>query len=104
MYSWGSSLILTILGAVMVLASGTFLYTRLTRRKTFQQLKPEHDPRKDDPSGTVVFIILAALVFAIGFLVLGLGFFGLLAPGQTGSSAAARELLPTALPFVHWPA
>lgn len=90
MYSWGSSLILTILGAVMVVVSGAYLILRLVRRNTtYENLKPVQDPTKDDPSRTVVFIVLAALVVSIGFLVLGLGIFGLISPQQTAEPIAA---------------
>jgi small-conductance mechanosensitive channel len=89
MYSWGSSLILTILGAILVLVPGAYLLIRIFRpRDTYEHLKPNHDDRTDDPSRTVVFIILAALAAAIGFLVLGLGIFGLLSPRQLEDPAA----------------
>lgn len=73
----------------MVLASGIYLIARLGRRNaTYQKLKPDEDPRTDDPSRTVVFILLAALVLAIGFLLLGLGIFSLVSPAQTEGSIA----------------
>lgn len=83
MYSWGNSLILIILGAVMVVVSGGYLILRMVRRKaTYENLKPQENPNKDGPSATVVFIFLASLAAFIGLLVLGLGIFGLIAPQQ----------------------
>jgi len=75
---------LTILGGILVLAAGSFLTYRISNaRRTYRELRPKTSPQQDDPSGTVVFIIVGFIVLVLGLLLFGLGLSGWLMPTPT---------------------
>lgn len=77
---------LTILGAILTIGAGSFLGFRISNaRRTYKALRPKTDPREDDPSGTVVFIIVGFIVLALGLLLLGLGLSGWVRPDELGA-------------------
>lgn len=76
---------LTILGALLALGSAAFLVFRIgNARKTYQDLRPEKKEAEDTPSSSVVFMIGAAIMFALGVLLFGLGLVGSFRPDEVG--------------------
>ena len=75
---------LTIIGAVLVLAGGSFIGYRISNmRQTYRDLRPSRPAgRESETSGNVVFMIVSVLVLMIGVLLLALGIAGIAAPDQ----------------------
>ena len=72
---------LTIIGGILTLGAGGFLTYRISNaRRTYRDLRPNRSPNQDDPSGTVVFIVVGFIVLVLGLLLLGLGLSGWLSP------------------------
>ena len=84
---------LTILGGLLTIGSAAFLVYRIGgARKTYKDLRAQREPGQPEPSGTVTFMFVGAIVLALGLLLLGLGIAGSARPEEIGAQA---ELLRT---------
>jgi|GEM_PF-3113010 len=88
---------LTILGGLITIGAAAFLVYRIAgARQTYRELRPQKSPDQPEPSGTVMFIFVGAILLALGLLLLGLGIAGSAEPEELGAGSEAFRIIYTA--------
>lgn len=88
---------LTILGGLLTIGAAVFLVYRIGgARRTYRDLKPKRGPEEPEPSGTVLFMFVGAIVLALGLLLLGLGIAGAARPEELDVQTEGLRMLYTA--------
>lgn len=88
---------LTVLGGLLTLGSAIFLVYRIGgARRTYRNLRPQRNSNEPEPSGTVMFMFVGAIVLALGLLLLGLGIAGSVRPEELGAQPEAIRMFYTA--------
>src|SRR5690625_7621828 len=87
---------LTILGGLITIGAAAFLVYRIAgARQTYRELRPQKSPDQPEPSGTVMFIFVGAILLALGLLLLGLGMAGSEEPKRAGGASEESGFIYT---------